>query len=139
VALASRQRRRLFELLDAADAPSAIILGGNQLLEGALAAVHRRGLQLGRDLSLVCCDDVPLSRFHQPPIATVMRDATLLGKRAAQVLLAQIEAPGASDPVTLPTWFEARASCAPLHPALHAGLNDARRKRTPRKVDATHG
>jgi hypothetical protein len=36
--------------------------------------IHRRGLRLGSDLSLVCCDDVPLSRFHQPPIATVMRD-----------------------------------------------------------------
>ncbi|HVE10986.1 MAG TPA: LacI family DNA-binding transcriptional regulator [Paraburkholderia sp.] len=132
----------LDDLLNAADAPSAIMLGGNQLLEGALAAVHRRGLQLGKDLSLVCCDDVPLSRFHQPPIATVMRDATLLGQRAAQLLLAQIAAPGASEPVTLPTWFEARGSCAPLHASLRAAVDGVKHKRTSssssRNADVTH-
>jgi LacI family transcriptional regulator len=91
--------------------PSAVILGGNQLLEGALRVIHRRGLRLGIDLSLVCCDDVPLSRFHQPPIATVMRDPDLLGKRAAELLLGQLETPSAIEPVCLPTWFEPRASC----------------------------
>lgn len=111
--------------------PSAVILGGIQLLEGALGVVHRRGLQLGRDFSLVCCGDAPLSRFHQPPIATVMRDSALLGKRAAELLLAQIEAPGASEPVYLPTWFEPRASCGPCvaHPS------DTRRKRVVRDVE----
>lgn len=92
-------------------APSAILLGGNQLLEGALSVVHRRALQLGQTLSLVSCDDVPLCRYHQPAIATVMRDASLLGARAAELLLARIETPGQPEVVTLPTWFEARPSC----------------------------
>jgi LacI family transcriptional regulator len=91
--------------------PSAIILGGNQLLEGALRAIRRHGLQLGRDLSLVCCDDIALSRMFDPPIATVMRDTTLLGQRAAEVLLAQVRDPHPIDAVLLPTWFETRASC----------------------------
>jgi LacI family transcriptional regulator len=91
--------------------PTAIVLGGNQLLEGALQAIHRRGIRLGTDLSLVTCDDVPLSRFHQPPIATVMRDASLMGMRAAQLVLSQIESPGELETVSLPTWFEARESC----------------------------
>ncbi|SDV46110.1 LacI family DNA-binding transcriptional regulator [Chitinasiproducens palmae] len=98
------------EMLSASQPPTAVILGGNQLLEGALRVVHRRGLTLGVDLSLVCCDDVPLSRFHQPPIATVMRDSTQLGRRAAEVLLAQIASPGESEPVHLETWFEPRGS-----------------------------
>jgi LacI family transcriptional regulator len=101
----------LEEMLDAKRPPTAIVLGGNQLLEGALEVVHRRGLQLGIDLSLVSCDDVPLCRFHQPAIATVMRDAALLGARAAQILLAQIEAPGEPETVSLPTWFAPRPSC----------------------------
>lgn len=98
-----------------ARAPSAIILGGNQLLEGALRAIRRHGLQLGRELSLICCDDVALSRLFDPPIATVMRDTALLGQRAAEVLLEQIRDPHPTGPVILPTWFEARASCG--HPA----------------------
>ncbi|SAL42236.1 LacI family DNA-binding transcriptional regulator [Caballeronia humi] len=101
----------LEEMLAGDAPPSAVILGGNQLLEGALRVIHRRGLRLGIDLSLVCCDDVPLSRFHQPPIATVMRDPDLLGKRAAELLLGQLETPSAVEPVCLPTWFEPRASC----------------------------
>ncbi|WP_242561728.1 MULTISPECIES: LacI family DNA-binding transcriptional regulator [Pandoraea] len=99
------------EMLADDDPPTAIVLGGNQLLEGALQAIHRRGLQLGRDLSLVSCDDVPLCRFHQPPIATVMRDAEQLGARAAQLVLTHIETPGTPESVSLPTWFESRASC----------------------------
>ncbi|MEM5436511.1 LacI family DNA-binding transcriptional regulator [Paraburkholderia diazotrophica] len=101
----------LEEMLDAKRPPTAIVLGGNQLLEGALEVVHRRGVQLGTDLSLVSCDDVPLCRFHQPAIATVMRDAAQLGARAAQILLAQIEAPGEPETVSLPTWFVPRPSC----------------------------
>jgi LacI family transcriptional regulator len=99
------------EMLSLKRPPSAIVLGGNQLLEGALEVVHRRGLKIGTDLSLVSCDDVPLCRFHQPAIATVMRDASLLGARAAQLLLSHIEAPGEPETVSLPTWFEPRASC----------------------------
>jgi len=103
----------LDDMLSAKRPPSAIVLGGNQLLEGALESVHRLGLQLGTDLSLVSCDDVPLSRFHQPAIATVMRDASLLGAKAAQILLAHLETPGEPETVNLPTWFEARPSCGP--------------------------
>ena len=99
--------------LDAAKPPTAVLLGGNQLLEGALRVVRRRGLELGKQLSLVCCDDIPLSRLFDPPIATVMRDTGLLGQQAAQILLQQIESPRATEPVVLPTWFERRPSCAP--------------------------
>ena len=104
----------LEEMLCAKRPPTAILLGGNQLLEGALKVVHRRGIQLGADLSLVSCDDVPLCRFHQPAIATVTRDASLLGARAAQLLLTHIDEPGESTTVNLPTWFELRPSCGPV-------------------------
>jgi LacI family transcriptional regulator len=104
----------LERLLSSDTRPSAVILGGNQLLEGALEVVRRRGVRLGEGLSLVCCDDVPLSRFHQPAIATVMRDTCELGKRAAEILLDQLETPHETEPVLLPTWFEPRPSCGPF-------------------------
>ncbi|TCL03345.1 LacI family DNA-binding transcriptional regulator [Sodalis ligni] len=97
--------------------PTAVILGGNQLLEGALKIISQRKLTLGRDFSLVCCDDVALSRLFSPPIATVMRDNILLGKRAAQLLLGQLDSPHESEEVLLPTWFENRGSCGPVAPA----------------------
>lgn len=100
--------------LAAARPPTAVILGGNQLLEGALRAVRQRGLRLGEQLSLVCCDDVALSRMYDPPIASVLRDPALLGQRAAEVLLEQIKDPHQTTPVLLPTSFELRASCGPV-------------------------
>lgn len=103
-------------LLDSIPSPTAVILGGNQLLEGALRVIRRRGVALGSELSLVCCDDVALSRLFEPPIATVMRDNVLLGQRAAELLLKQLELPHASEAVILPTWFEHRASCGPAQP-----------------------
>ena len=110
--------RAMAHLLALPHPPTAVILGGNQLLEGALTVIGRRKLVLGRDLSLVCCDDVPLSRLFSPPIATVMRDNSLLGKRAAQLLLEQLQQPHEKEEVLLPTWFENRASCGPVSPSL---------------------
>jgi LacI family transcriptional regulator len=103
-------------LLDSPNPPTAVILGGNQLLEGALAVVRARRLTLGRDLSLVTCDDVPLGRLYETPIATVVRDVDLIGRAAAQLLLGSITNPQRSGQArSLPTWFEARASCgAPI-------------------------
>lgn len=93
--------------------PSAVILGGNQLLEGALRVIRRRSYKLGENLSLVCCDDIALCRLYDPPIATVMRDTAVLGQRAAEMLLEQIANPRHTDPVMLPTWFQPRDSCGP--------------------------
>ncbi len=101
----------LSKVLDSARPPTAVILGGNQLLEGALAVVRARNLVLGRDLSLVCCDDVPLGRLFERPVSTVMRDTMLIGGSAAQLLLESVAKPRRKpSTVTLPTWFEARAS-----------------------------
>jgi LacI family transcriptional regulator len=104
---------------------TAIILGGNQLLEGALQVVRNRGIRLGEELSVVCCDDIPLGRLYDPPIATIMRDSGLLGERAAGVLLDQTKASHPTEPIVLPTWFELRPSCAPLAPT-----KQQRRRRT---------
>jgi len=101
----------LIRLLDSAHPPTAVILGGNQLLEGALSVVRARNLRLGSDLSLVCCDDVPLSRLFEVPISTIMRDTVLIGRTAAQLLLEAVaKQRHKPSSVMLPTWFEARPS-----------------------------
>jgi LacI family transcriptional regulator len=99
-------------LLDSTKPPTAVILGGNQLLEGALTVIRQRNLRLGHHLSLVCCDDVSLCRLYEVPVATVMRDTELIGRSAAQMLLQYIAEPQRpSRTVVLPTWFEVRSSC----------------------------
>ncbi len=94
------------------DQPTAVITGGNLLLVGALRALVANGIALGRDLSLITCDDVPLVELYQPPITVVARDAVEMGRVAARLVLERLEG-GAPRAVTLPTDLIVRASTAP--------------------------
>jgi LacI family transcriptional regulator len=102
--------RRLF---DGGEAPTAIIAGGNQLLTGCLRVLLELGLRVGDDVSVVTCDDVPLSVLYQPAIASIVRDTVGLGRSAAELLLRQLQDGGEPETVVLPTQFVPRASCAP--------------------------
>lgn len=104
------------EILETANPPTAIIAGGNQLLIGVLKVLRERGLRITRDVSLVTCDDVPLSELYEPPIASIGRDTVGLGRVAAELLLGRLV--GGEDPRTevLPTTFTPRESCAPPPP-----------------------
>jgi LacI family transcriptional regulator len=101
------------ELLDADDPPTAIIAGGNQLMIGALNVLAERGLALGRDISFLGCDDIPITSLHRPPIAVVRRDNEAIGRAAAELLLRRLRDGGGESEIVLPTEFVARPSCAP--------------------------
>ncbi|HEU4703689.1 MAG TPA: LacI family DNA-binding transcriptional regulator [Conexibacter sp.] len=101
------------QLLDGADPVTAVVAGGNQLLIGALQEIRARGLRIGSELSLVSCDEVPLTELLEPPIAVVRRDTGELGLRATQMLLDAIAHETVPETVVLPTEFVPRPSCAP--------------------------
>jgi LacI family transcriptional regulator len=94
--------------------PTAIIAGGNMLMQGALLTLHDAGVEVGREISFVGCDDVAIAELHRPPVAVVARDVPAVGVAAAELLLAGLErADDRPREVLLPTEFVARASCAP--------------------------
>lgn len=99
-------------LLTAANPPTAIIAGGNQVLVGVLRALRSQQARVPRDLSLITCDTVALSEFVEPPLATISRDPRLMGESAAELLL---EGLAGLPPrtVLLPTGFTVAGSCAP--------------------------
>jgi DNA-binding LacI/PurR family transcriptional regulator len=88
-----------------------MIVGGNQILVGAMRAARRHGLRLPEDVSLVTCDETVLSEFYSPPLATITRDVGLMGKEAGAGILNAI-AEGAPRRVLLPVVFEPNGSCA---------------------------
>jgi len=109
-------RRATQEILVLDPRPTAIIAGGNMLMEGALMTLKAAGVQVGRDISFVGCDDVVVAEIYDPPIAVVRRDIQAVGKAAAELLLADLEPGSASEApreIILPTEFIARQSCAP--------------------------
>jgi len=113
-------QRAMAEILERDPRPTAIIAGGNMLMQGALLALRDAQLDVGRDVSFVGCDDTVVAQIHQPPIAVVRRDILGIGVAAAELLLADLE-PGEGDDdasererlLLLPTEFIARASCGP--------------------------
>lgn len=111
---AAQAQRATAELLDAAEPPTAIIAGSNQLVIGVLREFRRRKLTPGDEVSLVTCDEIPLLEFVEPAVAVVRRDSRQLGVAAAELLLKQLDDDQhPPETVMLPTEFVAARSCAP--------------------------
>ena len=103
------------EFLDQQAPPTAIIAGGNRLLVGVLRALKRRNMEPARDISLISCDDVPLSELYSPPITVIDRDIDQIGDAAAELALEQLDDPTAKPRrVILPTRLVLRDSTVPL-------------------------
>ncbi len=107
--------QQAFALLNLANPPTAIIAGGNQILEGVLEAIRIKEIAVPHDLSLIACDDTPLTRLTMPAITVVSRDLSAMGRMAATTLLDRVRSGTQLKPrhVILPTELVMRASCAP--------------------------
>lgn len=101
------------ELLDAPVRPTAVIVGANQMIPGALHAIGLRNLELPDDLSVVSCDDIVVTEFYRPPIAVVKRDNREVGVVAAELLLGRMQRDEEPRDVSLTTSFLSRGSCGP--------------------------
>jgi LacI family transcriptional regulator len=110
-------RRAAAAVLARRPRPTAIIAGGNILMQGALLALRDAGLEVGSDMSFVGCDDTVVAELHRPQIAVVRRDIRAAGSTAAELLLGQLDGAQAGESrreVVLPTEFVVRASCGPV-------------------------
>ena len=112
--------RETLDLLRRPGQPTALVVGGNQLLVGVLKAIQLQGISIPDDLSLVTCDRTDLASVYAGSITTIDRDVPEIGRTAAQLLLERISGP-ADRParrIVLPTRLVLGRSCAP--PALRA-------------------
>lgn len=107
--------RLAIDLLKSPQRPSALIAGSNQLLEGVLRATRTLGLEIPGDLSLIGCDDTPLSELSLPPITVVARNIPEIGRSATRLFLDRraASATDADHPrvLTLGTSLVIRQSC----------------------------
>lgn len=89
------------DLLGLDDPPTAFIASSIVPALGVRRALEDRGFKMGRDVSVICFDDQLsyLPNGMGEPIFTAMRSSVMAaGRRAAELLIAQIKNPGA-DPV----------------------------------------
>jgi LacI family transcriptional regulator len=77
---------------------SAIFAANDQMALGARLALHRRGLRVPEDVSIVGFDDQAPSSYMIPPLTTMQRSPLEIGEKAAKALLNLIQ----NEPMELP-------------------------------------
>jgi LacI family transcriptional regulator/LacI family repressor for deo operon, udp, cdd, tsx, nupC, and nupG len=81
------------ELLALTNPPDAIFTGNNLITLGALETIHKRNLQIPKDIAIVGFDDMYWSISLNPPLTAVRQPAYEIGKCAAEQLISRINNP----------------------------------------------
>ncbi len=96
--------RNLLEMFDKSGVPSAIIINDNHA-GGTYSAIRKRGLEPGKDIAVIGCDDMPWSRYLNPSLSTVR----VSRKELAELLCSQIRDENQNS-LSAPTMLIERAS-----------------------------
>jgi DNA-binding LacI/PurR family transcriptional regulator len=97
--------RTVEQLLAQYPETTAIFAVSNDLIEGAHSAIHRKGLTVPDDLSLLGCDDSPHAEYWRPPLTVIDIPNERLGYTAASWVHQQITGTAASQPPKGP-WMQ---------------------------------
>jgi diguanylate cyclase (GGDEF)-like protein len=90
---------------------TALVAASDYMALGAIQALSARGLSVPDDISVIGFDDVDEARFATPPLSTVRQPLREQGRRATELLLAQIQGSAVPEREVLHTDFVARGSC----------------------------
>ncbi|MFF1883402.1 LacI family DNA-binding transcriptional regulator [Pseudarthrobacter sp. NPDC058196] len=102
-------------LLRRPDRPSAVIASYSRLALPAFQAIREAGMEVPRDISLVCLDDAEWMTVSSPEVTAVALPAYELGLKAAEVLVGRIEHSGPDQrDHLLPATFTERGSVAKI-------------------------
>ena len=87
----------LTELVTKGEAPTAIFCSNDMIALSAMEAMHSFGLEPGRDIAVIGCDDVPAAATARPPLTTFSQDLDAIGMRMARMMLAKLG--GTTEPL----------------------------------------
>lgn len=74
-------------LLGGANRPTALVCANDDMAAGALLTIHKLGLDIPKDISVVGFDDTPVSEIVWPPLTTVHQPIKQIGQRAVSLLI----------------------------------------------------
>jgi DNA-binding LacI/PurR family transcriptional regulator len=94
---------------------TAVFAGNDQMALGIIHAAHDLGLSVPHDLSVVGFDDIPEAKHFIPPLTTVRQDFAALGRRAIDILIADIEGKQTPEPTvfSVPELIVRHSTAAP--------------------------
>jgi len=81
------------ELLDMPNPPDVLFTGNNLITLGALETIHKRKIQIPKEIAILGFDDMFWSSSLNPPLTAVRQPAYEIGKRAGELLIQRITDP----------------------------------------------
>lgn len=79
-------RAAVWKLATTTPAPTALVCVNDMTAIGAVAALREMGISVPRQVSVLGCEDIYMTRFVDPPITTIRFDRKSLGRMALEVL-----------------------------------------------------
>ncbi|WP_245409811.1 LacI family DNA-binding transcriptional regulator [Pararhizobium haloflavum] len=79
------------------DRPDAVFCSSDAMACGFMSELHRHGVRVPDDVSVVGFDDIEIAEHFIPTLTTIHQPRTTIGETAARMLLARIN--GGEDPV----------------------------------------
>ena len=108
------------ELLAGPHRPSAIFASNDEMAAGALAAAHRRGLEVPDQLSIAGFDDTALAKTVWPSLTTIRQPVADMSDRALEMMVEEIRRRSKRVPqprsVTIKLKLIKRESVSQFHP-----------------------
>jgi LacI family transcriptional regulator len=124
---ASAAKEEAIDLLRSDKAPTALFTADGLMSAGVMDAISALGLDIPRDMSLACFDDLDWMRFLRPGITAVAQPLREMGRAAARLILARILGDDASPQhLVLQPSLSIRGSVATLERRADKGRRSAR-------------
>jgi LacI family repressor for deo operon, udp, cdd, tsx, nupC, and nupG len=100
------------KLLSLDEPPTAVLCGNDEMAFGAIRLLHKRGLEVPADMSIVGFDDQNMAAFYTPPLTTAHIPRHELGRRAALERFVELQGRDVAHEGVLPTRVQVRESTA---------------------------
>ena len=81
------------QLLDAQPDLDGLLVASESFLPGTLAALASRHRRIPDDVAIVCFDDGPIQKHHDPPLTSVRQPVRDLGKALGEMLIDTVRNP----------------------------------------------
>ncbi len=92
--------------------PTGIFAASDDTALGAIRALREHGLRVPADVSVIGFDDVPYSRWNDPPLTTVSQPLTEMGAAAVDIIIGALQGRSAAVHTELSTRLVVRQSTA---------------------------
>ena len=86
--------------------PTAVFCSSDTAAFGVIAGLREGGLSVPEDVSVIGFDDIEMAAFYDPALTTIRQERRLLGRRAAEVLVARLDGRGTTGEVVAVTLVE---------------------------------